>query len=171
MTTRLRRALRGRHRQGGAAAVELALILPVLILLAYGVIEFGKLFAQDLAMGNGAREGARFGATADDVACNKVAAGPNPDLIRLVQNVSETTFFNPIDPALSITVLVGPDRATATALCDRATINNAAACDGAADGDRVYVEMEYVRGLSIPFGPADDAFTLTGRGVFQCEYS
>jgi Flp pilus assembly protein TadG len=50
-----------RWRDRGAAAVEFALIVPVLILLIFGSIEFG-LYVQSLTMTeNAAREGVRLG--------------------------------------------------------------------------------------------------------------
>jgi Flp pilus assembly protein TadG len=50
-----------RWRDRGAAAVEFALVVPVLILLIFGSIEFG-LYVQSLTMTeNAAREGVRLG--------------------------------------------------------------------------------------------------------------
>lgn len=43
----------------GAAAVELALVLPLLLLLVFGIIEFGRVFNASIEMSGGAREGAR----------------------------------------------------------------------------------------------------------------
>lgn len=46
----------------GQALVELALILPVLLLLIFGIIEFGRVFGTYLMVTHGAREGARAAA-------------------------------------------------------------------------------------------------------------
>ena len=54
-------------RQKGAAAVEFALILPVLLILLFGVIDFGVLFGQNISLQAAAREGARQGVTQGDV--------------------------------------------------------------------------------------------------------
>jgi Flp pilus assembly pilin Flp len=49
------------HRdQGGAAAVEFALLLPLLVLLLFGMIEFGLAFNTRIQATNAAREGARM---------------------------------------------------------------------------------------------------------------
>lgn len=46
----------------GAAAVEFALILPLILLVLFGVIEWGKLFSQIEVYNGMAREGARCAA-------------------------------------------------------------------------------------------------------------
>ena len=45
----------------GASAVEFALVLPVLMLLTFGIIEFGVLLFDKAVITNASREGARFG--------------------------------------------------------------------------------------------------------------
>jgi len=47
--------------QNGGAAVEFALILPLLIFLIFGIIEFGLLEYNKLILTNASREGARAG--------------------------------------------------------------------------------------------------------------
>ncbi len=46
----------------GASAVEFALILPVLLLVLFGLIEFGSLYHDYLAITHATREGARMAA-------------------------------------------------------------------------------------------------------------
>ncbi len=51
----------GLHRRDeGVAAVEFALVVPILLLLVFGIIGFGTLFGQQLALNNGIRQGARL---------------------------------------------------------------------------------------------------------------
>lgn len=47
----------------GAAAVEFALVAPLLILLLFGIITFGYAFFEQQAYASAAREGARLAAT------------------------------------------------------------------------------------------------------------
>jgi len=54
------RVLSGEDR--GASALEFALVAPVLLLLAMGIIEFGFMFQAQLALTHAAREGARMAA-------------------------------------------------------------------------------------------------------------
>ncbi|ADI02676.1 TadE/TadG family type IV pilus assembly protein [Syntrophothermus lipocalidus] len=55
---RLRRAV---ERNEGQALVEFALILPILLVLIMGIIEFGRIFFSYLVITELAREGARYG--------------------------------------------------------------------------------------------------------------
>lgn len=57
----MRRDLHGRRhrRDGGAAAVEFALVLPVLLVLVIGIVNYGLWFSSSLSMRQGVREGAR----------------------------------------------------------------------------------------------------------------
>lgn len=43
----------------GQAMVELALILPILLLLIFGIVEFGRIFSTQLIVTSSAREAAR----------------------------------------------------------------------------------------------------------------
>jgi len=71
--------------ESGAAAVEFALILPVLILMILGMIEFSRAYNVQISLSNAAREGARVMAIHDDPALARssaIAAAPslNPAL-------------------------------------------------------------------------------------------
>jgi len=55
----------GRHGSRGSAAVEFALIVPILVLLLVGTVSIGITYARSIALTDGVRESARFGATAD----------------------------------------------------------------------------------------------------------
>ncbi len=46
----------------GAAAVEMAILLPLLLLILFGVIDMGRLLQQHIQLTEAAREGARLGA-------------------------------------------------------------------------------------------------------------
>lgn len=43
----------------GAIAVEFALIMPVLLMLVFGILEFGFMINRDMVVGNASRDGAR----------------------------------------------------------------------------------------------------------------
>ena len=49
------------QRQRGVAVVEFALVLPVLLLILFGIIEFGLVMFDQAVITNASREGARAG--------------------------------------------------------------------------------------------------------------
>ena len=55
-----------RHRiiksEKGASAVEFALILPILVILVFGIVQFGIAYNNYIALTHAAREGARLAA-------------------------------------------------------------------------------------------------------------
>lgn len=72
--------MRKRVKDRGAAAVELALVLPLLLALLFGIFEFGRLFYTQIALSNAAREGARVMAIVDNVGLAQDAAIAVPGL-------------------------------------------------------------------------------------------
>lgn len=90
-----RRQQKGHHGNGhhdrGAAAVEMALVMPLLIAMIIGIIDFSRIFNAELQLSQAAREGARLAslqmwssdsavvtANAAKVAARAVLAAPNP---------------------------------------------------------------------------------------------
>jgi hypothetical protein len=78
------------ERERGAVLVEMALVAPVLLMLLFGIIDFGWLFSENLDVRHGAREGSRLiavnyrpngnsgNAQADDIideACRRIDGG------------------------------------------------------------------------------------------------
>lgn len=53
----------GREREHGAALVEMALVLPLLLMLLLGIVSAGLAYNHQLALTHAAREAGRFGAT------------------------------------------------------------------------------------------------------------
>lgn len=62
MCNRLRDLLREVQGDDGASALEFALILPILLVLIMGMVEFGWVYQAELAVTHAAREGARMAA-------------------------------------------------------------------------------------------------------------
>jgi Flp pilus assembly protein TadG len=58
----------------GAAAVEFAILLPLLLLLVLGTIEFGRAYNAQITLTNAAREGVRVMAIGNDPTGAKTAA-------------------------------------------------------------------------------------------------
>ena len=68
----MQRSQRGKYhllkRTEGATAVELAIVLPVLLLLVCGIMDFGIIFSQLHNVNEAAREGARKTAVSQNLA-------------------------------------------------------------------------------------------------------
>lgn len=74
--------------QRGAAAVEFALVVPLLLLLLFGMISTGFMFNDHLSITNAVREGARFGSSTDF---------RSPTWSADVRDRVKQTYFNDID--------------------------------------------------------------------------
>lgn len=55
-----------KRRDRGAAAVEFALVLPILLMLVIGIVEFGRAYYVQTTLSGAAREGVRVMALKDD---------------------------------------------------------------------------------------------------------
>jgi Flp pilus assembly protein TadG len=60
--------LRRRLGERGAAAVEMALVMPILVLFIGGIIDFGRAFMSQVILTNAAREGTRWALYTDNAA-------------------------------------------------------------------------------------------------------
>lgn len=86
--------LSGRNRRRGAALVEFALILPILLLLFLGIIEFGVVMMHQLTLVQVAREGSRHASLGKPVAqieeriYNTAGALPNHTDLTIQMNYS-----------------------------------------------------------------------------------
>lgn len=92
----------------GAAVVEFAIVLPLLVVLFCGMIECGLLFYNKQVIANASREGARAGIIAYD--SDPPATGyhfsTNDQIIDIVENYCENHLvtFNNTDDDLNITL-------------------------------------------------------------------
>ena len=88
-----------RRTDRGAAAVEFALVVPLLLMLLLGVTTAGYSYSNALGVTNAVREGSRFGASAD--ACGSTppaactAAGASAWATSVMQRVRDTQFDDP----------------------------------------------------------------------------
>ena len=76
---------RWRRRDAGASAVEMAIVLPLLVLLVFGIIDFGRMLNAQIEISHAAREGVRLAALTEGnptyatmIAARVAAAAPNP---------------------------------------------------------------------------------------------
>lgn len=137
-----------RSDDAGTAAVEFALVMPFLLLLLTGMVDFGRAYHAQVTLTHAAREGARALAISGDADAAKVAT----------QNAAAGV-WNPDAPAL---LDVAPTGCT----------------DGTETGDAVVdvrFTFDFITPLEglmdiVPGGAADlpDNIVLRGRGVMRC---
>ena len=145
---------KSRHvrNERGASAVEFALVVPLLIVVVFGILNFGVVFGQSLALGNGARQAARLGATFGPTCADiRTSAKNNSSSIGLTPG-------NIADSNISIngsTSCVQPP------------------CKGSTAGASVRVVVAYrsnfVVPMPIPGFPS--GVDIQGQGEFRCEFS
>ena len=137
--------IRGRiSREEGVAAVEFALILPVLALLLFGVLEFGRVWSQYQVFQGAAREGARCAAV-------------------------QATDFSDCEIQPAIVQAAAPyDPANQPAAVKIGGASRPAGCTDADHGQDVQVSWVQPLNINIPFWN-DVTVSPTIKAVFRCE--
>ena len=157
---RVQRSFRAdRRREDGASAVEFALVMPVLVLIVCGIIGFGIVFAQQLSLGNAARQAARFGAV-DGPTC--------ADIVQQAKNNAGTIAMS--GTSVAVTITRGTNPLTAPSACVGAPASSTTEpCKSGAPTDNVYVKTQYTSVMIVPF--VRPSFNLNATGAFRCEFS
>lgn len=126
-------------RQSGAAAVELALVLPILLVLVFGIVDFGRAYNAEISLTQAAREGARVRALGGTAAATttrvQLAAG----------------FL----PAASVSVAAGGACPANPVATDVATVT-------------ATTTFTYATPIGALVGFAAGPITLSGTGVMRC---
>ena len=130
-------------REEGVAAVEFAIILPVLCLILFGVLEFGRVWSQYQVFQGAAREGAR---------CAAVQATEFSDC-QIQPSIDNAAA--PYDPDTNAAVKIGG-------------ASRPAGCTDADHGQDVQVSWVQPLNINIPFW---NNVTVTSniKAVFRCE--
>ena len=138
-------ALRRRSENRGAAAVEFAIVLPVLLLLVCGIVDFGRMLNTQISLSGAAREGARWAAlrldttTGTTVSARVTAAAP------------------------------GVTPPPATAVLASCPANPSPSQNASVTATTTYTLLTPLSTISGLFGGGlPGSVTLTGRGVMRC---
>lgn len=96
------------RRERGAAAVEFALVIPVFLLLVFGIIEFSRLYNIQVSLTNAARSASRVMAIANDQglavdAAIEASPSLNPALSAANIAFSPTACSSGVNMSVSIT--------------------------------------------------------------------
>lgn len=78
-------------RDRGAAAVEFALVLPVLLLVVIGIIEFGRAYNIQTTLSNAARDGVRVMALKDSPSEAKATVMTSADGLSLTESMIDVS--------------------------------------------------------------------------------
>jgi len=89
-----------RRRQSAQSLTEFALILPVLMLILLGVVDFGRVFYYWTSIANAAREGARYGITHPTAITPTCKADPSNIKYRVKQEAGTTVVL--ADPNIAV---------------------------------------------------------------------
>jgi Flp pilus assembly protein TadG len=139
----------------GASLVELALLLPLLVLLFLGVVEVGRIFYVSVEVNNAARAGAAYGAQSN------ITAGDTAGMERVAEQDA------PDVPGLTATANYSCACSTAAG-----TVTNLASCtDTCAAGDHqiifvtVYTSASFTTLSHFPGLPTP--FTTYGKAIMR----
>jgi Flp pilus assembly protein TadG len=135
--------LRTTRDQRGAAAVEFALLLPLLVMLVFGIVEFSVLYNRQQGLHAAAREGAREAA---------LPTSTQGDIEDRVREALEGVLSDADAAAADISI----------------TPNQARPCDLQPVGTTVVVTVDIEDQVEIPLVDVS-AVDITGRGEFRCE--
>lgn len=119
------------------------MILPLLILLVFGIVQFSLAYNRQQGLHAAAREGAR------------IASLPQTTQTQITTRVND-----------SLTGITFESTPAVTIECSWGTCSSTP-CNQHS-GDTITVEVEGVTDLDIPLW-GNQSLTLTGRGVFRCE--
>jgi Flp pilus assembly protein TadG len=133
----------------GAAAVEMAIVLPLLLLLLFGIIDLGRLLYTQVELSSGAREGARIAAIN-----HPSAAGLPADVTTRVRASVSLDPSSPVTASINSLCPAAPvatDLATVTASTTFHWITPIGAIGGMFGGGSVGADM-----------------TVSGKGTMRC---
>lgn len=139
--------MRRHDRERGAALVEFALILPILVMFVFGIVEFGRFYNARIQLTSAVREGARAAALGADPTAATKAGAPGLDPTKIVVTYTPS-------PGSSCT---GASSTTTTTSLSTTTTTIPTAT----------VTASYPFKYQIPF-VRSDTITLTATGVFRC---
>lgn len=155
---------------GGAAAVEFAIVSLLLFLLLFGIIEFGAYFAQNLALSNGARQGARYGVVPNTDPTTGNSASPTcADITSEAQGASGTIAVTPSQ--VQVQVVVDDPSAGSSTQCPYSTTGSSTVpCANTSPGTTLTVTTKAVVPVLVPLIFSGSTLTVQGQGVFRCEF-
>jgi Flp pilus assembly protein TadG len=139
------------RRDDGAALIEAAFVLPMLLFLSIGIIEFGRAFQTWQIVTNAAREGARVA----------VLGGMTDDAVKTrVQDYLKMGIDSPASASITI------NRTTTVSLGGAAT---ASASRVQVDYPFTFIVLQPLAGLLVKDSTVGNAFTMRSAAIMRNE--
>lgn len=162
--------MRRRADDSGASAVEFALVVPLLLLIVFGIINFGVVFSQQLTLNNAVRAGARGGVVvAELLDCPTIRERVNSDLsgLGMDPDAVEVRITLLTDGGATVTTPCGGAFLAST---DATTGQGVYPCAGSAIGTSLVVEGRYSSSIPVSIPPFPTSLDLNAKGVYLCEF-
>jgi Flp pilus assembly protein TadG len=164
---------RGRSADEGAAAVEFALVVPLLLLLVFGIIQFGMTFGQILALNNASRQGARVGVVGLN-SCDTIMADVyqgSLGAIALAYPLTVTVTRSGTGPVCTAQVSSSGATSYSYFLPSDPPVpaGDTVACPAGNAANSITVTTTSKTSFTIPPFFFVSNYVVTGNGVFQCE--
>jgi hypothetical protein len=146
----------------GAAAAELALVLPLLVLMICSCVEVGNFFLDEHRLIKAVRDGARYAARQNIGAFTGCAGNPGGTIVADTRNIVMTGLLSGGNDYL-------PNRSTATidvtvVGCSTTTVGGMYTGLKNSSGTAVGAPVVEVK-ASVPYAPVMHAFGFTGFGL------
>jgi len=167
---RLRRTSRD---DSGASAVEFALIVPLLLLIVFGIINFGILFSQQITINNGVREGARRAVVADPAAprsCDQIISSVRNQLSGIALNAAQVQ-IKVTQNGWSDGNGCGSSFVTSNFGGSGANIPCTNSYNATDHSGSLVVEARYASSIPVSFPPFPTTLTLSSKAVYRCEFT
>lgn len=170
-----------RRDESGAVAIEFALVVPVLILIVFGIINFGFVFSQQSTLNNAVREGARRAVVNDPFVGASASANPRT-CDGIITSIKNELAGLALDTD-AVEVRVSQDGWTNAEGCGNTFQTSSfggsdgnVPCKGSFDTSTntarsLVVETRYVSDIPVSFPPFPTTLTLTSKAVYRCEFS
>lgn len=164
-------------RDRGAVIVEFALLAPILLVLVFGIINYGVYLSQQLALNNGVRQGVRLAVVAgnpSNQSCGQVvtsvqgASGP-----AIAMNTGDVSVrVQRVSSANTSTVGLECFGGSNTVTTPSGSNVNTRVCAANTGDNSIRAEATYNTSfiIPVPFLPAPTT-TLTATAVYRCEFT
>ena len=159
------------RREGGAAAVEMALVLPLFLAIVMGILTGGIAMDHKIGITSATREAARYGALMPSAQCVDATKCSGRTWAQLVQSVALERVSGDVPASQVCVALVsGPGSSPVPLSAGHTTRSDGSACyrDSSVDpGQRVQVTMTRYDRMQVFFAAKDLA--LSARVVSRFE--